>query len=579
MKPNRREQRFLMSMLMAACLWQAGCSPEGRDGLDPMDGKAGSSASGGKGNTAGTAGQSPDAGPLSQKDPCEGSSPPSEPPRIVRLTAQQYEKVWKALSPTAKMPGNPFTTVTKSTRFTTDSSAGMPELVVDQLMAASETLAKSITTTTKVSFPCLAAATVTSTCWRESIAAVGKKIFRRPLLIQESTDYAAAAETSVALAGGTDSALSMVLEVMLSSPYAVFRPELGAGAEDAQGRTKLGPYETASALSFTLTDGPPTEAMMTAAAQGKLNSTEELRTLAVSLLGTAEGSRTLLKFMQEYIPYSGASLVIKDPTEFAFHKPELLEEDSNQFLVDLLGKHGGFLKGFLTSQESFVDPLTAASYGITAMGKTRAKMPLPAGQRAGLLTQPSFLVSFSGTDSNQPVQRGRFVRERLLCGDVPALPIGMIPPLPDLGPASTLRDRLSQHSKAACRACHELMDPIGLVFEQYDHLGRFRTMESGKPVDTTGYVSIGDTDKTVVSGPIALMDYLAGSATVSTCVMSNLWEFVVGRSPDDQDACVVDRAKQTFEKANQDLNEALISFVTSDAFLYRKSPSAVGVKP
>lgn len=44
-------------------------------------------------------------------------------------------------------------------------------------------------------------------------------------------------------------------------------------------------------------------------------------------------------------------------------------------------------------------------------------------------------------------------------------------------------------SVRTCAGCHRPMDSLGLVLEQYDHVGRFRTIEAGKPVDTTGVLA------------------------------------------------------------------------------------------
>jgi uncharacterized protein DUF1588 len=62
-------------------------------------------------------------------------------------------------------------------------------------------------------------------------------------------------------------------------------------------------------------------------------------------------------------------------------------------------------------------------------------------------------------------------------------------------PGLSIRERLAEHSGVpACRACHEMMDPIGFGFENYDGLGRFRTSEGGKPVDARGTLTMTDVD-------------------------------------------------------------------------------------
>ena len=111
----------------------------------------------------------------------------------------------------------------------------------------------------------------------------------------------------------------------------------------------------------------------------------------------------------------------------------------------------------------------------------------PKGQRLGILTHPSWLVSHSDAMDNHAILRGRWIRERLLGGGIPDVPITVDAMLPD-EPHNTLRERMRVTKESYCWTCHEKMDPLGLPFEMYNHAGLFRTTELEKPVDTTGEI-------------------------------------------------------------------------------------------
>jgi len=51
-----------------------------------------------------------------------------------------------------------------------------------------------------------------------------------------------------------------------------------------------------------------------------------------------------------------------------------------------------------------------------------------------------------------------------------------------------LRDRMRVTREEFCWKCHQRMDPLGLAFEMFDHWGRYRTEEMGKPADPRGEV-------------------------------------------------------------------------------------------
>jgi len=191
----------------------------------------------------------------------------------------------------------------------------------------------------------------------------------------------------------------------------------------------------------------------------------------------------------------------------------------------------------------------------------------PAGQRAGILTQPSFLVTYSKPDENEPVQRGRFIAERFLCQSIPVI---AIPPFAQVA-NTTLRERLRAHSSAPeCAVCHALMDPLGLGLETYDHLGRYRTTEAGKPVNTDGELYGTGNGDGPFSGPVGLAQRLAASPAVAQCLVRQSFRYWMGRLDGEGDACAVVNAQETYRKTG-DLAEILVSLFTSRSFLTRSA--------
>lgn len=102
---------------------------------------------------------------------------------------------------------------------------------------------------------------------------------------------------------------------------------------------------------------------------------------------------------------------------------------------------------------------------------------LPADQRMGILTQPSWLVAFSENTDNHAILRGKWIRERLLGGTIPDIPITVNAMLPE-APEKALRERMTVTHAEYCWQCHQKMNPLGLPFEMYDHFGRYRQTDS-----------------------------------------------------------------------------------------------------
>ncbi|BDS08331.1 hypothetical protein NT6N_33710 [Oceaniferula spumae] len=195
----------------------------------------------------------------------------------------------------------------------------------------------------------------------------------------------------------------------------------------------------------------------------------------------------------------------------------------------------------------------------------------PKGQRLGILTQPSWLVSHSDAMDNHAIHRGIWIRTRLLGGGIPDVPITVDAQLPD-EPNTPLRERMRVTRKEYCWSCHEKMDPLGLPFEMYNHAGLFRKTELGEPVDTSGeIIASGDP---ALDGPVTdahdLISKLVSSERVEQVFVRHAFRFWMGRNETLHDGPVLKAAHKAYRDSGGSMKALITSLVTSDAFLYRK---------
>jgi hypothetical protein len=212
----------------------------------------------------------------------------------------------------------------------------------------------------------------------------------------------------------------------------------------------------------------------------------------------------------------------------------------------------------------------------------REAQPLqfPAHERAGILTQPSWLIAHSTNDANHAIHRGKWIREHLLGGAIPDTPITVDAQLPD-EPHKPLRERMRVTREEYCWKCHQRMDPLGLAFEMYDHWGRYRTEELGQRVDTRGEVfqSIDPALDGPVDSAIALVERLAGSEHVEQVFVRHAFRYWMGRNETIADAPTLQAAWRAYHDSDGSMNALIASLLTSDSFLYRvaaPSPSKSG---
>ena len=204
------------------------------------------------------------------------------------------------------------------------------------------------------------------------------------------------------------------------------------------------------------------------------------------------------------------------------------------------------------------------------MQPDRILATVPAGERLGILTHPSWLVSHSDAMDNHAIRRGRWIRERLLGGGIPDVPITVDAMLPD-EPQNTLRERMRVTRETYCWTCHRKMDPLGLPFEMYNHAGIYRETELEQPVDTSGEII--DSGDPALDGEVAnaleLIERIAASERAEQVFVRHAFRFWMGRNETLNDAPVLQEAHRAYRESGGRMKALLTSLLTSDAFLYR----------
>lgn len=392
--------------------------------------------------------------------------------------------------------------------------------------------------------------------------------------------------------GGRTRALRNVIAAVLLTPEALYRFEIGGGKPDEHGRVKLTPRELAYAISYALTNEGPVGELLHDAEDGKLTSPEDVRRHVERLLADKKTSKPrILEFFREYFDYPAAVDVFKDENLFKDHEPGVLVSDTDRLVEYVLKQDQDVLKTLLTTNKSFVNwghdsreehkpakrEMIHLAYSLPPDWKWTNEQPieLPDSQRAGILTQPSWLVAHSDNFDNHAIRRGHWIRERLLGGTVPDLPITVDAQLPD-DPSLTLRERMEITTETYCWQCHRQMNPLGLPFEQFDHFGRWRTRELGKPVDTTGTVARVESKDIVgdVKDPIEMIHRLAESEHVRQVFVRHAFRYWMGRNETPLDAATLQRADADYVNSGGSMNALIASLLTSDSFLYRMADTA-----
>jgi hypothetical protein len=225
--------------------------------------------------------------------------------------------------------------------------------------------------------------------------------------------------------------------------------------------------------------------------------------------------------------------------------------------------------------------------------------PAKIANRKGILTHPIWLIAHAKNTETDPVDRGKWIREKLLAGSIPDVPITVDASIPE-DHHKTLRERVAMATENSyCWKCHESMNPLGYAFECYDDFGRFREVEALEypdqlvkknsdepklltdtrdvyktlPVNATGYLS-GTDDKTLdgeVKNAVDLAERLSKSSKVRQSIIRYAFRYFLGRNETLSDSKTLIDAEQAYLANGGSFDAVIVSLLTSDSFIYRKA--------
>lgn len=332
---------------------------------------------------------------------------------------------------------------------------------------------------------------------RDGLGKLALRAFRRPVTAEELDGYVGIVQAEMAAGEKFPDAVKAGMLAILCSKSFLFLAEGDEGAN----RDLLNDWEIAARMSYLLWSTMPDDALFELAAQGKLQSKEERAKQVARMLADPRSERFCDSFATQWLNLRKVGQFPPDkalyPEYDAVLEKSMLGE-TKAFFREVL-QSGLSLREFLQSDWTMLNARLAQFYGLPDADLPRdafQRVTLPAGShRGGLLTQAAILSLTSDGARHRPVHRGKWLSEAILGKTPPPPPANVDPiePNPVDAPKATLRMKLEAHiHDARCASCHSKIDPLGLAFENYDAIGRWRTVEivegvgANPPVNPSG---------------------------------------------------------------------------------------------
>lgn len=408
---------------------------------------------------------------------------------------------------------------------------------------------------------CPADGPIDPSCFEGFLETFGRRALRRPLTDDELMAWSGFFLEEAEAQGRFSLAVEVAIQTLLQHPEFLYRIDSGERVEGTEDVIRLDDWAVASRLSYLLWGTGPDDALLDRAANGELRTTEGRVAIAELMLDDERALVRIERFHAMWIGY-----------EFMPIGGELgrdMREETGALLERVIFEEQGPWMDVLRSTETYVTEALAEHYGLMVPDDpVGGWVDYGDGGRGGLLSHGTFLSNGFKDGDTSPTLRGKAIRERLLCQEVPPPPPAVNDSVPDAEESESpcKIDRYAVHEEPGCSACHEVMDGLGFGLENYDQLGQFREHDPGYPeCEITG-----DGDGPTVgafNGPAELGLLLAEQEQVSTCLVTQAYRFAVGRTEiDPTDARLIERMEEQLGTGEFQFRALLLEQVASPSF-------------
>lgn len=416
-------------------------------------------------------------------------------------------------------------------------------------------------------------------CARQILTNLARRAYRRPVSDTEITGLLAFYNEGRADAD-FEAGIERALRAVLVSPDFLYRVETASlKAASNPGVSPLSDLELASRLSFFLWSSIPDDELLQAASQGKLHDPAVLEQEVRRMLKDERSSALAANFGGQWLRLR--NVLGQEPDDVLF--PNFNDNLRHDFIKETELFFGSIVRDnrsvvdLLTADYSYLNERLAEFYGVPNVhGNYFRRVTLSDPNRRGLLGQASILMVTSLASRTSPVGRGKWILENVL-GTPPPPPPPNVPDLKDHGSNGqllSLRERMVQHrANPACAGCHVRMDPLGFAMENFNAVGKWRTIaENGETIDASGVLP----DGTKFNGPGELRALLVKNPEqFVTVVAEKLFVYALGRGLEYYDEPTIRQMVRGASRDNYSFASLVLELVKSVPFTERTNAAQV----
>jgi len=410
--------------------------------------------------------------------------------------------------------------------------------------------------------------TAEQACATKILSTLARRAYRRPVTDEEVKTLLSFYEAG-RVRGGFEAGIQRGIRRILAAPNFLFRIEREPANAAPGTPYRLSDLDLASRLSFFLWSSIPDDELLDLAIRGKLVDPATLDQQVRRMLADPRSQALVDNFATQWLRLGKLAGVVPDLNvypEFDENLRDAMLKETNLFIGSQLREDRSVLD-LLTAKYSFMNERLARHYGVPDIyGAHFRRVTFNGGVRGGLLSHASILTVTSYPNRTSPVVRGKWLLANML-GAPPPPPPPDVPVLEEAGVTGrphSIRERMEVHRKnPVCASCHQRMDPLGFSLENFDAVGKWRTVADDVPIDAAAALP----DGTQFEGVEGLRTLLVSHRDefVGTLV-EKLLGYSVGRGVEYYDLPAVRRITREAATGNHRWSSLITGIVRSTPF-------------
>ena len=414
-------------------------------------------------------------------------------------------------------------------------------------------------------------------CTRTVIERYGKRLFRRPLTDAEVAGRLKIATDATARVSDYYEGLRLAIASLLLDPEFLFRVEEAEADPANAGQYRLDAFSKAARMSFLLWDSAPDDELLQTAVSGTIHQEATLKAQVARMIASPKLKDGAKAFFIDMLQFEHFDSLTKDGMTYPKYSQKVADSAREQTLLtlmDLLVDQNRDYRDVFTSNDTFMNRTLAPIYKVPYLSRQEwARTTLADdAERAGIVTQISFLSLFSHPAASSPTKRGIKINEIFMCSPTPDPPADVDFSKVQALDKGTVRTRLLAHKEnAGCAVCHRVSDPPGLALEHFDGIGQLRKLENGQLIDVSAEIN-----GAKFSGAKGLGQMLREDKRVPQCLVRNVYAYGVGRPTSERDEDYLIDETKAFADDGYRFKDLLTNIATSPGFFKATRPAGLG---